>query len=404
MKNVAVLGFGKEGEATKEYLNTNFPELRVDILDQKFNNDYLKNQVNYDILVKTPGIPKDKIKVPYTTATNMFFSEVKTQGNKIIGVTGSKGKSTTASLIYHMLKEAEKNVFLLGNIGTPMLLVLSQDIKSDAIFVVELSSYQLDDIKFSPNIAVLTNLFPEHMDYHQGIKNYYDAKKNIIKFQQNGDVFVYNAENKKTMGWLKDIKSKAIPFAKSIPLRDSEIPLMGEHNKDNIKVAISVVKEFGVGDETIKSAIKTFKSLPHRLEFVGEFKGIKFYDDAISTTPESTIMAIEAIKNVGTIFLGGQDRGYNFSQLEKTIKKYKIKNVVLFPNSGQRILKSRKGFNILNTKSMEEAVKFAFEFTKKGSICLLSCASPSYSLWKNFEEKGDQYKEFIKKISDEKKF
>ncbi len=404
MKNVAVLGFGKEGEATKEYLNTNFPELRVDILDQKFNNDYLKNQVNYDILVKTPGIPKDKIKVPYTTATNMFFSEVKTQGNKIIGVTGSKGKSTTASLIYHMLKEAEKNVFLLGNIGTPMLLVLSQDIKSDAIFVVELSSYQLDDIKFSPNIAVLTNLFPEHMDYHQGIKNYYDAKKNIIKFQQNGDVFVYNAENKKTMGWLKDIKSKAIPFAKSIPLRDSEIPLMGEHNKDNIKAAISVVKEFGVGDETIKSAIKTFKSLPHRLEFVGEFKGIKFYDDAISTTPESKIMAIEAIKNVGTIFLGGQDRGYNFSQLEKTIKKYKIKNVVLFPNSGQRILKSRKGFNILNTKSMEEAVKFAFEFTKKGSICLLSCASPSYSLWKNFEEKGGQYKEFIKKISDEKKF
>ncbi|MCX6722890.1 MAG: hypothetical protein NT094_02355, partial [Candidatus Staskawiczbacteria bacterium] len=156
-------------------------------------------------------------------------------------------------------------------------------------------------------------------------------------------------------------------------------------------------RELGVSDKIIKEAIQKFKPLPHRLEFVGEFKGIKFYDDAISTTPESTIMAIETLKNVDTIFLGGQDRGYNFGQLEKVIKKYKIKNAVIFPDSGKKI--KIKGLNILKTKKMQDAVKFAYKNTATGKICLLSCASPSYSLWKNFEEKGDQFKKFVKQYS-----
>ena len=132
---------------------------------------------------------------------------------------------------------------------------------------------------------------------------------------------------------------------------------------------------------------------------MGNFKGIIFYDDAISTTPDSTIMAIKSLPKIGTIFLGGQDRGYKFSKLDKIIKKYKIKNIVLFPETGNKILKSTEGLNILETESMEEAVKFAYKYTPKGEICLLSCASPSYSLWKNFEEKGDQFKSLVKKFS-----
>ncbi len=405
LKNAAILGYGKEGETTEKYLKKNFPELKIDVLDQKLDKNYLKKQKNYDILIKTPGIPKDKIKIPYTTATNIFFSEVKRKpasakgfgrASKIIGITGSKGKSTTASLIYHILKKSGKNAVLLGNIGTPMLSVFLEEIKNDAIFVLELSSYQLDDIKFSPDIAVVTTLFPEHIDYHGNLKNYYNAKKNIVSFQQDGDIFIYNPKNKISAEWLNGLKSKSIPFSKTVPLKDSKILLLGEHNKDNIRAAISVVKELGIKNGAIKSAIKTFKGLPHRLEFVGEFNGIKFYDDAISTTPESTIMAIRALKNVGTIFLGGQDRGYNFSQLEKIIKKYKIKNIALFPVSGKRILKSENGFNILKTRSMEEAVRFAFKYTKPGKICLLSCASPSYSLWKNFEEKGNQFQGVVR--------
>jgi len=396
MKNNAILGYGKEGEETEKYLKKNFPQLKVDILDEKLDKNYLKKQENYDILVKTPGIPKEKIKIPYTTATNIFFSEIKSRENKIIGITGSKGKSTTTSLIYHILNEAGKNVFLLGNIGTPMLSVLSQDIKSDSIFVLELSSYQLDDIKFSPDIAVVTNLFPEHMDYHKGVKNYYVAKKNIIKFQQKNDAFIYDPKNKLVVSWLKNYNGKAVVFNESFNINKIETYLIGEHNKNNILAAVAVAKLFDISDDIIKTSLKSFKPLPHRLEFVGEFSGIKFYDDAISTTPESTIMAIEALKNVGTIFLGGEDRGYNFSALEKIIKKYKIKNAVLFPDSGKRI--KLKGLNILKTKNMEEAVKFAFKFTEKGSVCLLSCASPSYSLWKNFEEKGEQFVKAVKSL------
>ena len=172
--------------------------------------------------------------------------------------------------------------------------------------------------------------------------------------------------------------------------------MLGAHNLNNIKAAIKVARLFKISDSVIKKAIKNFKPLPHRLEFVGEFKGIKFYDDAISTTPESTIMAIKALKNIGTIFLGGQDRGYDFRELEKILKLYRIQNIVLFPETGNRILKSRKGFNIFETRSINNAVKFAFKNTPKGRICLLSTASPSYSIWKNFEEKGDLFQYFVK--------
>jgi len=392
MKSGLILGYGKEGKVTEKYLKKYYPNLKIGIADEKQGSGYLKNQENFDIAVKTPGIKKELVRIPYTTATNIFFSRMLGR-HTIIGVTGSKGKSTTSSLIYEILKTAGKNVELLGNIGKPMLEYLITPVKKDVIFVLELSSYQLDDIKFSPDIAVVTNLFPEHMDFHGGLKKYYEAKKNIIKFKNN--FLIYNPKNSEMKKWLKEYKGQVLPFSKN----NYKSSLLGEHNKQNIQAAVSAVKIFNIPDVTIQKAIKNFKSLPHRLEFVGEFKGIKFYDDAISTTPESTIQAIKALKNIDTIFLGGQDRGYDFSQLEKTIKKYKIKNVVLFPDSGSKIIKSTKGFNVLKTRNMEDAVKFAYKYTKNKSVCLLSCASPSYSLWKNFEEKGDEFKKFIKKYA-----
>jgi UDP-N-acetylmuramoylalanine--D-glutamate ligase len=397
MKNVLILGYGKEGKASKKYIEKNYPDLKIKISDKKLDKNYLKSQNDYDFAIKTPGIKKELVKIPYTTATNIFFAKTQEMGIKTIGVSGSKGKSTTASLIYSILKEAGKNVKLLGNIGNPMLLALMEPIHNDQIFVVELSSYQLDDIEFSPSIAVVTNLFPEHMDYHSGEKNYFNAKKNIIKFQNKDDIFVCNFNNKNLAGWAKGAKARIISFADKDFLTGINLPLVGRHNKENITGAVAVAKELGISDNVIKSAIEKFQTLPHRLEFVGEFKNIKFYDDAISTTPESTIMAIKALKNVDTIFLGGEDRGYSFSQLEKIIKQYRINNVALFPDSGKRI--KLKGQKILKTRSMENAVKFAYRNTAPGKICLLSCASPSYSLWKNFEEKGDQFKKFVKKFS-----
>ncbi|MBU2505043.1 MAG: UDP-N-acetylmuramoyl-L-alanine--D-glutamate ligase, partial [Candidatus Omnitrophica bacterium] len=294
MKNVLILGYGKEGQATRKYLRRKFPRLDVEIADEKLNSKYSEKQKNFDMAVKTPGISKRFVSIPYTTATDIFFSEIKNK-NKIIGITGSKGKSTTTSLIYGILKEAGKKVQMLGNIGEPMLKSLMKPISKDEIFVLELSSYQLDDTHFSPDIAVVVSLFPEHLDYHSDIEKYYNAKKNIINFQEKDDFFIYNPKYKRLATWAKKSRSKAIPFNQKIPLNDSEIPLLGEHNKENIKAAVTVAKLLNISEKIIKKAIKKFVPLPHRLEFVAEFRGIKFYDDAISTTPESTIMAIKSL-------------------------------------------------------------------------------------------------------------
>ena len=379
----------------KKYLKKYFPKLKLGIADESLNKNYLESQKNYDLVIKTPGIKKEKVLIPCITATNLFFSQNK---NFTIGVTGSKGKSTTASLIYGILKEAGKKVRLLGNIGAPMLGALMNKVDPAEIFVLELSSYQLDDIAYSPNIAVALNFFPEHMDYHGGVENYYQAKKKIVSFQNCEDVFVYNTKDQKLKNWASATVAQKKSFAE-ISLDGFESSLLGEHNQNNIRAAVTVAKEFGISDDEIKKALKKFKPLAHRLEFVGEFEAIKFFDDAISTTPESTMMALDAIENVGTIFLGGQDRGYDFSKLEKQIRKKGIKNVVLFPDSGQRIFKSKKGLNILETREMKEAVAFAYEHTPRGSVCLLSTASPSYSVWKNFEEKGEQFQFWVKKLS-----
>jgi UDP-N-acetylmuramoylalanine--D-glutamate ligase len=399
LDNVLILGYGKEGIVTKQYLKKKFLDLKIEIADQKDGPDYLKKQNDFDLAVKTPGLPKELVAIPYTTATNIFFSQIK---NTLIGITGTKGKSTTASLIYEILKSAGKNVRLIGNIGNPMLNVLSEKNNTDEIFVIELSSYQLDDLKYSPDIAVVLNLFPDHMTYHGSAQTYYKAKKNIINFQTKENFFIFNPNDNKLAKWAKETNSKAIPFAQKIPVKNAEIPLTGDHNRENIKAAIAVAKTFKISDDIIRRAIKSFKPMPHRLEFVGKFHGVKFYDDANAAIPQSAIAAIKSLPKIGTILLGGEDRGYAFSNLEKTIRKYKIKNIVLFPDSGAKIFKSRKNLNILETNNMEAAIKFAYQDTEKGSICLLSTASPSYSLWKNFEEKGNQFQFFAKKLGQKK--
>ena len=396
-KKILILGYGKEGQATERFLKKYHPGAFIGITDKKISDNYLDEQNKYDLVIRSPGIPKHLITKPYTTATNIFLANIK---NVVIGVTGSKGKSTTVSLIYSILKSSGKTVHLIGNIGRPMLDEMLKKIGNDDIFVCEFSSYQLDDIKYSPHIAVVLDLFPEHMNYHGDIKNYYNAKKNIIAHVKTDDYFIYNPKFKELKFWTENLICKAIPFEQKIPIKDKDIPLIGLHNRENIKAAVTVAHLLDIKDDTIVEAVKKFKSLPHRLQMVGKFKEIIFYDDAISTTPQSTILAIESLKNVGTIFLGGEDRGYDFNKMVEVIINYKIPNIVLFPDSGEKIFKlldKVSGFKFFKTKSMEEAVKFAYKYTPQNKICLLSCASPSYSLWKDFEEKGDQFQFFVRK-------
>lgn len=396
MDNVLIAGYGKEGRITHRYLKKYYPRLRVGIADRKQGRDYLSRQDKYDIAIKTPGIQSRLISIPHTTATNIFFSKV---SNYIIGITGSKGKSTTTSLIYSILRESGRRVYLLGNIGNPMLAVLIKSIEPNAVLAIELSSYQLDDIKYSPDIAVVLNLFPDHMNYHGGVGEYYDAKHSIVRFQGNNDFFIYNGGYQELKSWARNSFSRGIDFnIIKLPVQ-LETTLIGRHNLENIKAAIAVARTLAIPDKTIFSAIKKFKSLLHRLELIGQYRGIRFYDDAISTTPESTIAAIESLREVDTIMLGGEDRGYDFTKLEMTIRHFGIKNIVLFPETGRRMFKQDQGLNTLFTSNMAEAVQFAYKYTTQGKICLLSTASPSYSLWKNFEEKGDQFRFFVEKYS-----
>ncbi|NTU69636.1 hypothetical protein HGB13_02290 [bacterium] len=397
---IIISGYGREGKETYKFLKKYLPNKKVSISKDVDSPNYKKQEKTHDISIKSPGIPSRKIGINYTTATNIFLSKIYSN-NQVIGVTGSKGKSTTASLIFSILKNAGKKVKFMGNIGKPMLSEINS-IKKDEVIVLELSSYQLEDLYYSPNIAVTTNLFPDHMDYHGGLEPYYKAKKNIINHQKIEDVFFYNSKNKILSRWAKESVSKPIDFS-SIKLPHLEASLSGSHNISNIKAAVAVSRYLNVSDKVISETINSFKPLPHRMELIKEFRGISFYDDAISTTPDSTIAAIKSINKVQTIFLGGEDRGYDFSQLEKEIVKSQIRNIVLFPDSGLRIFAKNNSFNILKTKSMKSAVKFAFEHTDKGYACLLSCASPSYSLWKNFEEKGNEFKKYINLFSHEKK-
>ncbi len=399
-KKILILGYGKEGKSTEKVLRAKLKDPEIVIADQADGPDYLSKQKDCDIVIKTPGIPLRDITAPHTSATNLFFGNI---SNQVIGVTGSKGKSTTSSLIYAILQEAGVKSRLIGNIGKPALDVLLEDIDPEEIFIMELSSYQLEDIDYSPHISVITSIFHEHLDHHGSFEAYFEAKARILDKAKADDFYVFNPAYPELAELASRTKARAVPFIDALPFDASRIKLEGAHNQENIRGALTVAGLLGVPEDVSRSAVEKFQPLPHRLTFVGQFKGIKFYDDAIATAPEPTIFAIQTLKDVDTIFLGGTDRGYDFSGLARAIGNSGIRNVVLFPDTGKRIEQALQKFgdedlDILHTSSMQEAVEFAYAKTEPGKVCLLSTASPSYSLWKNFEEKGDEFVRWVKEL------
>jgi len=390
VKTILILGFGREGKATLNFLNKHFPEKEIALADQSDGDNYLDKINDFDVIIKSPGIPflpeiqkaKDEGKI-ITSATEIFFDNCKGQ---IVGVTGSKGKSTTSSLIYEVLKKGGLDVYLVGNIGIPALEVLDQG-DENSIFVYELSSFQLENLKKSPHIAVITNIYPEHLDHHGSFGAYKDAKANIVKYQNENDYVIFNKDNKecKDMAELSDAKNKygysdQPPFSKDI--------------------AIYIGKLFNISDQNIKQAIDNFKTLPHRLEYIGEFKGIKFYNDSLATIPQATIRALKVLgANVQTLIAGGFDRGVDYSILGSIIMKSEIKNLILFPTTGEKIGKlvgdKIKKFKVDN---MKDAARIAFEQTNPGKIVLLSPASSSFNLFRDYEDRGNQFKGFVSSL------
>jgi len=398
-KKIIIVGFGREGKNTYKTLKKLFPLKSIALADKKeikadereiyTGKDYLNNLKNYDVIIKTPGIPFNEVKknaglAKITSQTELFLENCP---GKVIGVTGTKGKSTTSTLIYKILKDSFKNVKLVGNMGKPCLSYLLTAKPKD-IFVFEMSCHQLDHISKSPNIAVFINIYPEHLDYYKTFLKYFNSKKNITKFQDKNDLFIYNPEFKE----IENIKTKAhkIPFKESF--------LKNNIHKDTIAAAIAVSKTFGLTEKEIKKSIDEFKTLDSRIEFLGNFNGINFYNDSLATIPEATIFALNELKNVDTLILGGLDRGIKFNKLTEEIKNKKIKNIILFPNTDKKIYKDLKNENInfFFTDSMKEAVLFAKKNTKKGSICLLSPAAPSYNLFKDYKDRANQFKKYLK--------
>lgn len=481
-ERILILGLGKEGKDNYLALRRLFPKKVLGVADKleledlakntqrilradrklklHFGKDYLRALKDYNLIIKTPGIPQSTLK-PFlkkgsqvASQTEIFFENYK---GTIVGVTGTKGKGTTSSLIYQILKKRGFKAHLVGNIGKPVFQTLlriiekNESLKTEKrlssakrkrglvgrdVFVYELSSHQLQNLKKSPHIAVFLNLFPDHLDYYSNLKEYQKAKENIALHQKKDDFFIYNADDKLVRAIAKETKAQKIPFTlKPKPIRCSrclricyncfvkgdwvfcgeekiipkkEIPLKGDFNLLNVMAAVLVGKISAVPSKRIRQAIKSFRPLLHRLEFVGKYKGIQFYNDSMSTIPEVTIAALAALgRNVKTLILGGSSKGSDYSLLAKEILKRELRTVILFPDTGNEIWQTVKRAHQESSSlkklpkaffvsSMKEAVMIAFELTRKEEICLLSPASASFTLFRNYRERGNLFKRLIK--------
>lgn len=416
-KKILIAGFGREGKSTLKFLNKFLPHAVIGVADmnesalQELDNqryrlycgrNYLEAAIDYDIVIKTPGISVKDINIDFskiTSQTDLFLEAFHSQ---TIGVTGTKGKSTTSTLIYHLLKESGKDVILAGNIGIPIFDCIS-NINRSTIVVYELSAHQLQFINKSPHVGVLLNVFEEHLDHFGTFEKYKDAKINIMRYMSDNDIAVLNNKLSFTAEMMQ---TRYVTF-ESYNFDDynidwNEILLHGEHNKLNIKAALCACYSFGVTISELLPHLKTFKPLEHRQEYVGTFNGVKFYNDSISTIPQATVAALQTIKNVNFLLLGGYDRGIDYQPLIVFLKDNPLPYIMLTGDAGNTIkgLLQTAGYqgNIYEYGDMQSAFDIMKKHSKEGDVCLLSPAAASYDRYKNFEERGKVFKEFAEKF------
>ena len=425
-KKIALLGFGREGKSTYRFIRKYLPCESLLIIDANIDveseeNSYLLNDMNlevwktndylellddWDIIFKSPGISfkgKDisNIRGKITSQLEVLLKYIKVYS---IGVTGTKGKSTTSTLIYNILKDAGKKVQLCGNIGVPPFDEIDEILDSEYV-VIEMSSHQLQYMDVSPNIALLLNIFEEHLDHYNSYDEYALAKVNIAINQNEVDFFIYNKDNKKLMEMIqdKDIKSKMISISANNKVTfnfEAERKLLGKHNEYNIMFALAVAEILKLDIKSTTKTILNFEGLPHRMEYVGEYNHVKYYNDSISTIPEATMRAIETFKDTSTIIIGGMDRGIHYGGLAEYLINSNVDNIICMYDTGKKIydmIKEKGTYkNVIYVKNLEEAVLAAKKVTKENTSCILSPAAASYGVFKNFEERGNAFKEYVK--------
>lgn len=502
-KSVLILGFGREGQSTlKAFLEAGSAK-KITIADQKalsleaevFADEayadydlhaldfccgpqYQDSCDDYDLVMKSPGIVLKKDISMYQTEIlsqmQLFFEFYR---DRIIGITGTKGKSTTTTLLHHILKESGKPAILAGNIGIPVFDIL-HEITDESIFVIELSCHQLEYMTISPKWGILLNIYEEHLDHYGTLDKYIASKEKIYDNQKDGDYLFVNPDvrpadgrcraNINTVGInhinkMVDIKeSKRSEIIKKkekdssteifevdineidsklncnaetdkgtdivlympsdsehispvityqnrqckIPI--TEISLLGEHNYLDIAYVYGVCCKFGITDEEFAEGLKSYVPLPHRLQYIGTVNGVAYYDDSISTIDETTIQALNTIKNADTVLIGGMDRGISYVNLEHYLSDSKVAHIILMEDTGKRIYEEIQADypdflhkeRLYVVDHLEDAVELAKRITKKGSSCILSPAAASYGIFRNFEERGDA---FVKLVNREKR-
>ena len=357
-KKILIAGFGREGKSTLRFLQKYLPDAMIGIADKNESafqdvdkeryelfsgDDYLNAAADYDVIVKTPGISVDNIEIDCSKITSQTDLFLEAYHNQVIGITGTKGKSTTSSLIYHIIKGVKalkgkgNDVILAGNIGIPILDCID-DINERTIIVYELSAHQLQFINKSPHVGVLLNVFEEHLDHFGTFDKYKDAKINALRYMSDDDFAIVNNS---LFHETESMSVNRIDFEsfdlKNFNINWEEIPLMGEHNKLNVKAALCACRSFGFSLEDLIPHLYTFKPLEHRQEFVGIFNGVKFYNDSISTIPQATIAALKTIKNVNFLLLGGFDRGIDYEPLVTYLKENPLPYILITGQAGQTI-------------------------------------------------------------------
>jgi UDP-N-acetylmuramoylalanine--D-glutamate ligase len=450
-KKIALLGLGADNYAmlkflfgkvkgaqftvcdkrSKDVIGDKYKEFKNKV-DWKFGNSFNKELYKFDILFRSPGWPLDcpgirealarsrkKQNPPRPSLSKregggssqtvlyspirLFFDLCPTKN--IIGVTGTKGKGTTSSLINEIIKQAGKRVWLGGNIGIAPFAFIKK-IKENDWVVLELSSFQLEDFEVSPRIAVINNFYSEHLapadpnnpNYHRTLSDYWKAKFNIIKWQKTGNIAVLNRRLGGKVG-RKHGNGQLVYFTKSASV--SRLP--GEHNKENIAAAETVARLINIKPAISTKAVAEFKGLEHRIELVREIKGVKYFDDSFATTPESAVIGIRSFKAPIVLLAGGADKGSDFRGLAKEIKR-RVKFTVLFAGVAtpriekalQRAGYPKKQIKVVN--DIQSAVKLAREKIGETGTILMSPGCASFGMFKNYKERGRLFKEAVKKI------
>ena len=447
-KQVAIIGMGvsniplldyfydKNAKVTVFSTNALSDEIMAKINKYRYEvelgEDNLSRLKGFDIIFRSPSALPTKHEFQSAVKKGAILTSeiemvLRLAPCKIIGVTGTEGKTTTTSLIYEICKKAGYNCFLGGNIGKPIFTKINQ-MKPEDIVILELSSFQLMGMTVSPNIAVVTNIFPDHLNVHKSYEEYQDAKKSIFRNQTEEGIVILNKDNEITEKFADEVKGKTIFFSSTKKLKNgyvydredgfikkctngkcekilnkNDIKLRGIHNYENICAALAATETVASKEAQIE-AVKNFKGVEHRLEFVREIDGVKYYNDSIGTSPASTIAGLNAFDENIILLAGGSDKGLDYKEIGEVIAK-KVGTLILTGPTAQKIeeatkqaLSEEKSIKIIHTNNLEESVKVAKEKARSGDIVLLSPASASFDAFKNFEERGNYFKTLVNNL------